>query len=77
MLKDGKGVMVCRTVTHGMKPLWRGQDKGYIEETANKRVKIRIFESVKDRTAYGGAKARKDVNNETIWDRPDNWYICE
>lgn len=77
MLKEGTGIMVCRNVTYGIAPLWRGQDKGYIEDAANKRIKIRIFESVKDRTSYGGPKARKDVNNETVWDRPDNWYICE
>ena len=57
-----------------MRPFGAGRTR---EDAANKRIKIRIFESVKDRTSYGGPKARKDVNNETVWDRPDNWYICE
>jgi hypothetical protein len=78
MLAAGKGIMVCRKVTQGPRPNQKGEDKGYIEDVANKRLKIRIFSEVIDRQEYSSLRgSNKDSNNRTIWDQPSNWYMCQ
>lgn len=76
LLKDSVGQQVCRTVAQGPAPLQRTQDKGYIEGVANRRLKIRIFE--KGASVWTNAKNldHRDVNNETIWSQPNQWYTC-
>ena len=42
--KESIGAMVCRKVATGVHPSQRYLDKGYIEDSANGRIKVRIFE---------------------------------
>lgn len=78
MLQEGKGSLVCRDVSTGLSPDKRSVDMGYIEDVANKRIKIRIVGRAVDRndTHEHGSRS-SDLGNKTIWDRPHNWFLCD
>jgi len=71
--------MVCRKVATGVHPSQRYLDKGYIEDSANGRIKVRIFEKANRRGSFDptAISSRADSYNETIWDRPSRWFMCD
>lgn len=77
--KESIGAMVCRKVATGVHPSQRYLDKGYIEDSANGRIKVRIFEKANRRGSFDptAISSRADSYNETIWDRPSRWFMCD
>ncbi|WP_279175210.1 hypothetical protein [Parasutterella excrementihominis] len=77
--KESLGAMVCRKVATGVHPSQRLLDKGYIEESANGRIKVRIFEKANRRGSFdpSAISSRADSYNETVWDRPSRWFMCD
>lgn len=77
--KESLGAMVCRKVATGVQPSQRLLDKGYIEESANGRIKVRIFEKANRRGSFdpSAISSRADSYNETVWDRPSRWFMCD
>lgn len=77
--KESIGALVCRKVTTGVHPTQRFLDKGYIEDSANGRIKVRIFEKPNRRGSFDptAISSRADSYNETVWDRPSHWFMCD
>jgi len=81
---QGRGASVCHIVERGAHPKAGKVERGYIEDTNNGRLKIRIVatgaldSSFNDENAKLGDVARTEVMHErNIWAEPDNWFRCQ
>ena len=50
--------------------------EGFIEDIAAPRIKIQISAHIRERR-YPSYEILETPVNQVIWDRPENWYICE
>ncbi len=81
---QGRGASVCHIVERGVHPKAGKVERGYLEDTNNGRVKIRIVatgaldSSFNDQNAKLGDVSRTEVMHErNIWAEPDNWFRCQ
>ena len=80
----GRGASVCHIVSRGTHPKAGKVERGYLEDTNNGRLKIRIVatgaldSSFNDENAKLGDVSRTEVMHErNIWAEPDNWFRCQ
>lgn len=79
MLKT-RGLRICRkdsTAQSSKYPNAEGYPyyEGFIEDIAAPRIKIQVTAYITKR--YPLYELQYSTVNQIIWDRPENWYICE